>query len=309
MEKKVVKVDGVSITGPQANNDWITKLISTLIKSKTGKLYLNSNDLRDSNALILANALPSNMEELVIANNSISCTASNAFIDSLASKSPHIKYLSFEDNSITDEGCTYLVSKWDLFTNITHLILDGCEIGDEGAIQIANTVVKSRSLKLLSLNRNIIGLDGITALAEAITNDCVLDSLQVGDNDMGDEGLTVLCKAIASESLWTTEFGLGKNGITLQGIRILAEAIKQSRKVTSIILNSNKFGQQGGQVLYDSIIPSLVKLNLDDNGIEADLIEKINKKLSDNFENSAMEQRIKFSSNAFCGSGFGKRTI
>merc|ERR1712137_948815 len=122
--------------------------------------------------------------------------------------------------SVGDWGCKVIASAWMTATNkLTHLFLDGNQIGQSGAEVIANALSTNFTLTDLSLTFNKIGDRGAEAIASALSTNCTLSTLGLAENEIGDPGAEALASALSTTcpltSLFLAENKIGNRG-TLQ---------------------------------------------------------------------------------------------
>merc|ERR1712137_1429828 len=95
--------------------------------------------------------------------------------------------------SVGDWGCKVIASAWMTATNkLTHLFLDGNQIGQSGAEAIASALSTNCTLSTLGLAENEIGDPGAEALASALSTTCPLTSLFLAENKIGNRGAEVI---------------------------------------------------------------------------------------------------------------------
>ena len=176
--------------------------------------------------------------------------------------------LDLSQNSIGDEGASYLFEALRVNTSLTSLNL-GCNyIGDEGASSLSEALRVNTSLASLNLGYNSIGDEGASSLSEALRGNTSLTSLELSQNSIGGEGASSLSEALRVNTSLTS-LNLGYNSIGDEGASSLSEALRVNTSLTSLELSQNSIGDEGASSLSEAlrVNTSLTSLNLGYNSI------------------------------------------
>ena len=140
---------------------------------------------------------------------------------------------------------------------LTHLYLDGNNIGEEGAIKITEALKTNRTLTHLYLDGNNIGQTGAIKISEMLKNNQTMAYLS-----------------------------LSLNNIRTNGVAALTEALKTNRSLTHLYLDGNNIGEEGGERLAAMLKSqyALTYLGLSGNKIGTRLEEKIQSYTKRNWE-------------------------
>ncbi|TRY88035.1 hypothetical protein DNTS_000033 [Danionella cerebrum] len=114
--------------------------------------------------------------------------------------------------------------------------------------ELAFLLQLSPDLQVLHLDAQGLDADGLHRLLPVLP---LFSTLSLGQNPLGSEGASVLSHVLRNpdcrvERLWVVATGLG-----CEGLRILAEALKQNRTVTDLRMAINKIGDAGAGYLAD----------------------------------------------------------
>jgi Ran GTPase-activating protein (RanGAP) involved in mRNA processing and transport len=198
----------------------------------------------------------------------------------------------FSNQGLQPADAILIGSDLKLMAGVTTLDLSVNRIGDEGAKAIAEALKVIAVLTSVDLRVNSIGDDGAKAIAEALKVNAVLKNLSVAYNSnivgvaaqqlaaaaLGSLSLEVLSgvpiKELREDKL--TELNLSSMGLgPTEGI-VLAELIKFSAVVTTLVLGSflfgNNIGDEGAKAIAEALKVNEVvtKLWLNNNKIGDD---------------------------------------
>lgn len=114
--------------------------------------------------------------------------------------------------------------------------------------ELAFLLQLSPDLQVLHLDAQGLDADGLSRLLPVLP---LFSTLSLGQNPLGSEGAAVLSLVLRSpdcciERLWVVATGLG-----CEGLRILAEALKENRTVTDLRMAINNIGDAGAGYLAD----------------------------------------------------------
>lgn len=191
------------------------------------KFTLYKCDVRDQGAFKLATLLFNQygIEECELLENDIGWEGANSIGLSLKANMC-LKSLSLDYNPLGDEGIAALADglRWNCF--LENLSVSYCGIGCYGAGALAQDVIANEYCKLtgLDLRGNELGPDGVAAIADSLKANLTLISLNLADT------------------------GMGNSSVSREAVR---EALQKHPTLTSLDLNLNAIGVEGGQMLLD----------------------------------------------------------
>eukprot|EP01012_Entosiphon_sulcatum_P064771 TRINITY_DN93621_c0_g1_i1.p1 TRINITY_DN93621_c0_g1~~TRINITY_DN93621_c0_g1_i1.p1 ORF type:complete len:418 (+),score=88.88 TRINITY_DN93621_c0_g1_i1:71-1324(+) len=155
-------------------------------------------------------------------------------------------------NSIGTQGAAATISALDIIRGVTELDLSSNNIDNEDALRLIE-VLQHHSVISLSLSNNVIGSEGAVALAQRLSNASTIARLDLSFNGIGDEGASAIVAAMESGRSSVVSVDLSYNGLSNEGVTALVDAIRGNTSITS--------------------------LNVADDGVDARVIETLDKKL------------------------------
>jgi hypothetical protein len=131
-------------------------------------------------------------------------------------------------------------------------------------------------LALLDLDMNSVGAAGAEALAVALATNTALEMLYLGSNGVRADGALALGRALAAPACTLRCLDLNNNRLGIEGVGVLAQALRTNVALTSLCLAFNGLAhEQGGAArLLDmleaplALHPALESLDLRSNGLE-----------------------------------------
>ena len=163
-----------------------------------------------------------------------------------------IKFVSLQQNMITDVGARRLAMALHVNQSLEELILDQNQIGDQGLVSLAKSMLRlhthtdrtptllthslnndhsHRKLRRLALNGNEIGDKGVATLCQAMLvsqaehgEPHFFPSVELSANKIGDLGCEALAKLVNKNHTITT-LSLSSNLITDKGLGYIVEAV------------------------------------------------------------------------------------
>jgi len=153
------------------------------------------------------------------------------------------------------------------------LVLEKNEIRAEGLAVLLDVLQAKAALEVLSLKRNFIGNQGATSLGETFTKwKCrKLHTLCLSFCNISGKGIEGLCKGISRMPtvLSLTSLDLSANFCKVDGCKMLAPFIVDSRKLQFLNLGNNCIEDEGAKALIEAVSQSdvLQTLNIEGNHI------------------------------------------
>lgn len=186
----------------------------------------------------------------------------------------------------------YLSELLNLNTNLTSLILDGCNINDTCVKSISSSLILNHTLKNLNLNANGFGLNNVTGiinLSESLKLNSSLTNLNLASNYLKDQGANYLSEALKVNRV-LTELNLESNKIQGSGILSLLDSLqKNNSTLSSLNIESNSNYNSENQLII-SMIQNNLKKNLFFNELQCQI--KINKELENQLANSSHSSHL-----------------
>lgn len=144
------------------------------------------------------------------------------------------------------------------------------QLVSEGHVVILAEILRDNTwLQELNLSLNNIGSRGANALAKVLETNTGLLSLNLAFTFIGDEEVIALAKALKNTNL--QKLDLSNNRISDNGLKALLEALKSSRTLKELSLNSIAMSIEGMRTLAQEVANStLLKLYIGGNHIGDD---------------------------------------
>lgn len=176
-----------------------------------------------------------------------------ALLDSpRAGRSRSLRTLNFAGNEMgPTAGAAWAALVRDDALDVTHLELNGTELGDEGARQLASALKTNTRLLTLSLYNCDIGPVGAGALGESLApgdSCCSLEALDLGANFLGDTGANWLAKALSGNH-HVQRLSLAQNHIGPEGAVALSGLLAANGVLKCMNLEDNPLSSTGVQTL------------------------------------------------------------
>jgi len=226
-------------------------------KDVSSTLNLSSQAIGDDLAILLANALAALpfLSILNVRDNSLTDPGLTAIITSLA-KCPSLISVDISKNKVDLEAATalsqYLSSSG---CRLVNLIMQESDIDDIEAGKFMAAVGVQNTIKYVDMSKNLLGSMEISSAATA------------PDTMMGAEAIA---KLLERHGCSVETMILSWNMIRVSGIP-LARSLKINQSLTHLDLSYNGLGNQGGEVLGESLQHNkrLISLNLAQNKLQA----------------------------------------
>jgi Ran GTPase-activating protein (RanGAP) involved in mRNA processing and transport len=139
------------------------------------ELNLSACKLDDHGLSILAESLGQQKRGLVdlsLSTNQITCSGLRALVNNATAALSAVTHLNLSNNSLLDEGASFLAETLRLQTlpSLTHLRLIECRISDDGLVALMSALEESETLEFLDLEDNAFSVQGYVALASSLPN-------------------------------------------------------------------------------------------------------------------------------------------
>ena len=156
--------------------------------------------------------------------------------------------LFLNDNSIHEEGASYIAKMLCSNNIVEHLYLWSNPIGDTGASFISNAVRETTSLKTLNMCKCGITSQGAEELSRALAQNSSLEKLDIGGNDgVGDGGIKHIAEAL-EHNKQLKELWIGRCGVTDKGAAYLASALSVNSTLKVL-----RMGDSEGKLTEDGL--------------------------------------------------------
>jgi Ran GTPase-activating protein (RanGAP) involved in mRNA processing and transport len=145
--------------------------------------------------------------------------------------------------------------------SLKKICLENNLIKDKGAVSLSKVLEENDTLLSLYLENNLITEIGAKAIAKMLRNKVKLSKLNLNNNPIRDEGAQSIAEGIMyNETLRVIT--LADIGLTKISIPHIAKSLKNKRFLTKILLDSNKIGIEGAQLLAEGIKDNETLTNL-----------------------------------------------
>ena len=243
------------------------------------ELRLNNNGLGISGGKMLAKAL-------------LNCNE-NSLKDT--SKPLALKVFIAGRNRLENEGATVLSEVFKTLKSLEEVVMPQNGIYHVGISALANGLSFNKSLRILNLNDNTVGPKGAQELAKVLHNFPCLEQLNLGDCLLKTRGALALAEALGKKGNHPSleELNLSFNEIKGRAASAIAEAMIDKNHLSSLVLDGNMFGEEGRDVLIETLksydkIEALGSMDEDEDDEEEDS-EKDEEESEEEEENTATE--------------------
>ncbi|CAD5119403.1 unnamed protein product [Dimorphilus gyrociliatus] len=268
------------------------KILKNLSKLKI--LNISNNFIENDGAIGVFNSISNNnsnkLEELRIVNCGIEVAGAKSLAGALK-KSPKLRILSINDNSIRNEGSFEI---FQVFSNnnkyLEELYASSCKIGLNGGFKLAESLKQLAYLKVLSIDNNCFDEDSSCSILSSISsrsrnmealylNHCNLGfsaayelskslgkmpdlrEIRLNDNPIMDEGATHIFSSILKYNHLLTDLIMNSCQIDAHGAVELAKALRNIPYLEVFDISSNSIKDTGATALFVSISQTNTKLN------------------------------------------------
>jgi hypothetical protein len=138
------------------------------------------------------------------------------------------------------------------------------ELGAAGVAAVVAGLAENEGLDMLSLSETGLNATGAKALADGLRTNPHMENLYLDGNEIGDEGAAALASALGADS-------------RLDGSGFAPSLSGNVSGVKRLYLMRNEIGNAGGEALARAAERNarLEDVNLDDNPLDADIVERV----------------------------------
>ncbi|XP_040483665.1 NACHT, LRR and PYD domains-containing protein 12-like [Ursus maritimus] len=266
-----------------STSQWLTDLEFSETKLEASALKLLCEGLKDPNCKLqklklCASLLPESSE--------VVCK----YLASVLICNPNLTELDLSENPLGDTGVKYLCEGLRHSNcKVEKLDLSTCYLTDASCMELSPFLQVSQTLKELLVFANALGDTGVQHLCESLrhakgilenlvlwtchlTGECCQDlcnalytneylrDLDLSDNALGDEGMQVLCEGLKHLSCKLQTLWLAECHLTDACCGALASVLNRNENLTLLDLSGNDLKDFGVQMLCDSLIQPICKL-------------------------------------------------
>ena len=220
------------------------------------KLFLGHNEFRDEGVKILGKMLSelAYLKQIDLANNDITSGGCNLLLQSL-NMSKHITHIRLSNNPLGFEvvhDIVLLLQK----QSITHLELDGIQLGDKGVEKLAAHLGGINCfLKHLNISSNNITEEGAVCLATALNVNQTLEHLKMNSNPIGTEAASFIFSAISGNSslvyIDVSDCNIYKNELLILSLH---DSVLGNNTLKKVDISHNFITDEGLALLIQSLI-------------------------------------------------------
>nr|CAH7734741.1 unnamed protein product [Callosobruchus chinensis] len=198
------------------------------------------------------------LEELRLNNNGLGITGGKllaaALTDCYRSSKEHGKPLALKvfiagRNRLENDGAIALAQVFKMIGTLEEIAMPQNGIYHVGIKALSEAFIHNKNLRVLNLNDNTIGSKGADHIAEALPHLQALTDLNFGDCLLKTRGASRLAEALTEGHKDLKDLQLGYNEIRVTGALLIAGAVKNKIKITSLQLDGNQFGSGGKEQL------------------------------------------------------------
>jgi len=131
---------------------------------------------------------------------------------------------------------------------------------DDDAEELGPALAGNTSLDMIFLCDCSIGARGLRSIGGALKVNETLGALILTDIDIGDAGADIMADALVSSNLSLHLVGLVSCGIGAVGAKAIAKAYEINTRLSVLIMDDNKIGDEGASILADVIASRKSKL-------------------------------------------------
>ncbi len=148
--------------------------------------------------------------------------------------------MTLDRNDFFSRNSSYITSA--LYSGVTHLSMNKCNLGEDGGISVAEGVARSRQLKYLSLQHNFLMDETAKWLSDAVQRPTVqLEFLDLSCNKINDAGGELIGIAL-SKNRTIQRLNLRRNNLNEQTGYTILESVRFNRHIISLHLEKNAIG-------------------------------------------------------------------
>jgi len=241
-------------------------------------LRIGWNGIGEVGGAAVAEALSKNMrlKALNTEFNDLGRRGGEAFGNALRC-SAHLLALHIDGNKLGPDGGESIAIALETNVTLQHLWIPENELGERGGRAFAKALRSNRTLEHLGIAKNGIGSDAGAEIADAVKGNPCLKTLRIGSNELGSRGGLAFAEALrVNSSLSTLELSsnslqaeatiaiagslrqsnrtlarldMVKNGIGVEGLRALADALEENATLKVLKVHGNSIGPCEGEFL------------------------------------------------------------
>ncbi|MDF2965847.1 MAG: hypothetical protein K0Q51_1235 [Rickettsiaceae bacterium] len=228
----------------------LVKIIQNAPNLKSIDFSNNIITNKGANALYEALKDFENLESLKLGFNHISHESASNLIK-VVSNNKNLLELDLSGGSINDEEASVLADALSVNKVLKSLNLSLNEFTDEGITELFNALSVNKTIENLELDRNIILQSGVEAIAEFLNGNSNIKFLSLNSARLDNKAAEALAKTINSTNMMVLH--IARNNISDEGVKAIAEALKENSAIVSLDLSDNNFGAEGMQALAEAI--------------------------------------------------------
>ncbi|XP_064419072.1 NACHT, LRR and PYD domains-containing protein 3-like [Latimeria chalumnae] len=228
-------------------------------------LKLEGNDLTSTCCVDLADALSSNqhLQKLNLSYNPLKDQGVNLLVSALGSPDAQLQVLKIKNTSLTKVCCEDIASCLQSNQSLRALDLSRNKLTDSGLeLLLSGRMTASWKLKKLVLHDCRLSPVFGEVLADALRSGWCLQSLEVGHNNLGLGGIQKLCAVLRDHSTKLEILSLLLNNIPSEGCKDLAFALTENETLTGLHLGYNRLWDSGIKILSDALRNSRCKISI-----------------------------------------------
>ena len=195
--------ESIDLSHKDINDDTLCLISFGLCNSTTVQILdLSCNRITDDGAVIISDCFKGNysLHTLILSRNRISYKGTKEIAEMIK--------------------VNKVIQKLDMSCN---------NISDDGAVAISESLKTNNVLQELSLSNNQITSKGAKKIAEALRANKCLHKLDISHNSICDDGIIHISNSL-KENNTLQELNLSKSGVSIEGARIIAEALYTLKK-------------------------------------------------------------------------------
>lgn len=200
---------------------------------------LGGTDLPMKDTLEVVQSLSDTLESLYLGGNYLCDTGAEQIGSWLSSSATKLRKLDMRYTEMAGPGCRALCEGLTQQGKVTHLYLEGNNLGDEGAQALAEMLKQEGcSLQELFLGANKIGPEGAAALASILTTNKTISKIYLEGNNIGPVGADAFTKALkeCDGNTGLKHLFVDNNEIGKEGSKRLAAALNSSTAIGDSLL-------------------------------------------------------------------------
>eukprot|EP00189_Rhodosorus_marinus_P003257 CAMPEP_0113963168 /NCGR_PEP_ID=MMETSP0011_2-20120614/6350_1 /TAXON_ID=101924 /ORGANISM="Rhodosorus marinus" /LENGTH=527 /DNA_ID=CAMNT_0000975161 /DNA_START=302 /DNA_END=1886 /DNA_ORIENTATION=+ /assembly_acc=CAM_ASM_000156 len=280
----ITEVDLAAITDGQRDDvalDVLMALSKALASSRSiVHIDLGNNSLGENGLMACGKLLSDkpNLRRLYLNNNGLNEDAAR-FLKQTYRGTLKFEILHFQNNLLESAGAVQLSHILNASTALEELVVSSCRIGRVGAMALGQALRSTKKLVYLDVSDNTFGEEGGETLAVALRDQTKLRVVNLRETSLRDRGISAVVDALEASSAVLEVLDLSANEATSKSCSAIAECVRKSKKLRSLLLDENAIGSRGAlavvQALSPDTHPDLEVVSLAANGISGATAEDI----------------------------------